>query len=137
VLPLLQCQHLLGYVDGFIKPSSATIDSDDSATINPAFAKWQQTDQLVLSLLHTSLTEEAMSAVVGLTSSHDVWSTLKTTFNHRSKSQELHFKDELQHVKKDTRFVVEYSREFKFVCDQLPAMSRLVDDLDKIHLYLC
>jgi hypothetical protein len=133
VLSLLQCQHLLGYVDGFIKPPSATIGSDDSATINPAFAKWQQTDQLVLSLLLTSLTEQAMSAVVGLTSSHDVWYTLETTFNHRSKSRELCFKDELQDMKKDTRFVVEYSREFKSVCDQLAAMGRSVDNLDKIH----
>jgi len=136
MLPLLQCQHLLRYVDGFIKPPSATIDSDDSATINPAFAKWQKTDQLVLSLLFTFLTEEAMSTVVGLTSSHDVWFTLETTFNHHSKSRELRFKDELQDMKKDTRSVVEYSREFKSVCDQLATMGRPVDDLNKIHWYL-
>jgi len=117
VLPLLQCQHLLGYVDGSIKRPSATIGSDDSATINPAFVKWQQTDQLILSLLLTSLTEEAMFTVVGLTSSYAFWFNLETTFSHRSKSRELRFKDELQHMKKDTRSVVEYSREFKSVCD--------------------
>jgi hypothetical protein len=39
-------------------------------------------------------------------------------------------------MKKDTRSVVEYSREFKSVCDQLAAMGRPVDDLDKIHWYL-
>ena len=136
VMPLLQCQQLLGYVDGSIKPPSATIGSDDSATINPAFAKWQQTDQLILSLLLTSLTEEAMATVVGLTFSYAVWSTLETTFSHHSKSRELHFKDELQHMKKDTRSIVEYSREFKSICDQLAAMGRPVDDLNKIHWYL-
>jgi hypothetical protein len=82
------------------------------------------------------LTEEAMSTVVGLTSSHDVWFTLEITFNHHSKSQELRFKDELQDMKKDTRSVVEYSREFKSVCDQLATMGRPVDDLNKIHWYL-
>ena len=137
MLPLLLCQHLFGYVDGSIKPPSTTIGSNDFATINPAFAKWQQTNQLILSLLLTSLTEEAMFAFVGLTSSHVVWSTLETTFNHRSKSRELLFKDELQNMKKDTQFVVEYSHEFKSVCDQLAAMGRYVDDLDKIHWYLC
>uniref|UniRef100_A0A2N9HD57 Uncharacterized protein n=1 Tax=Fagus sylvatica TaxID=28930 RepID=A0A2N9HD57_FAGSY len=96
----------------------------------------QQTDQLVLSLLLASLTEEALSVVVGLTSSHAVWSTLETTFSHRSKSRELRLKDELQHMKKDARTVVEYSHEFKSVCDQLAAMGRPVDDLDKIHWYL-
>jgi hypothetical protein len=94
-------------------------------------------DQLiVLSLFLTLLTEEAMFVDVGLTSSHVVWSTLETTFNHRSKSKELRFKDEMQHMKKDTRSVVEYSREFKSVCDQLAAMGHPVDDLDKIHWYL-
>ncbi|KAJ0049526.1 hypothetical protein Pint_15730 [Pistacia integerrima] len=39
-------------------------------------------------------------------------------------------------MKKDAQSVVEYSREFKFVCDQLAAMGRSVDDLDKIHWYL-
>ncbi|XP_073262680.1 uncharacterized protein [Populus alba] len=77
-----------------------------------------------------------MSAVVGLTFSYDVWSTLETTFSHRSKSRELRFKDELQHIKKDTRSVVEYSREFKSICDQLAAMGHPIDDLDKIHWYL-
>ena len=80
--------------------------------------------------------EEALSVVVGLTSSHAVWSTLETTFNHRSRSRELRLKDELQHMKKDARTVVEYSHEFKSVCDQLAAMGRPVDDLDKIHWYL-
>ncbi|KAJ0112238.1 hypothetical protein Patl1_03083 [Pistacia atlantica] len=40
------------------------------------------------------------------------------------------------HMKKDARSVVEYSHEFKFVCDQLAAMGRFVDDLDKIHCCL-
>ncbi|KAJ0053594.1 hypothetical protein Pint_03050 [Pistacia integerrima] len=80
--------------------------------------------------------EEAMSVVVGLTSSHVVWSTLEITFSHRSKSQELCLKDELQHMKKDARSVVEHSHESKFVCDQLAAMGHFVDDLDKIQWYL-
>jgi len=50
VLPFLQCQHLLGYVDGSIKPHPATIGSGASATTNQTFTERQQTDQLVLSL---------------------------------------------------------------------------------------
>jgi hypothetical protein len=82
------------------------------------------------------LTKEALSVVVGLTSSHAVWSTLETTFSHRSKSRELRLKDELQHIKKDAKTIVEYSHEFKSVCDQLATMGCPVDDLDKIHWYL-
>jgi hypothetical protein len=82
------------------------------------------------------LTKEALSVVVGLTYSHAVWSTLETTFSHRSKSRELRLKDELQHIKKDAKTIVEYSHEFKSVCDQLATMGCPVDDLDKIHWYL-
>ncbi|KAJ0028404.1 hypothetical protein Pint_36599 [Pistacia integerrima] len=96
----------------------------------------QQTDQPALSLLLASLTEEPLSIVVGLTSSYAIWSTLETTFSHHSKSRELRLKDELQHMKKDARSVVEYSHEFKSIFDQLVAMGCSIDDLDKIHWYL-
>jgi hypothetical protein len=74
-----------------------------------------------------------MFVVVGLTFSHVVWSTLETTFSHRFKSQEMYLKDELQHIKKNVRSVIEYSYEFKSVCDQFAAIGRSIDDLNKIH----
>jgi hypothetical protein len=81
VLSLLQSQHLFGYVDGSVtKPSII----DSSGSENPELVEWQQTSQLLLSLLLSSLTEEAMSTVVGLSSSHDIWYTLENTFSHRS-----------------------------------------------------
>ncbi|KAF5451983.1 hypothetical protein F2P56_027031 [Juglans regia] len=86
VLPLLQCQNLLDYIDGSLAEPSATIVSGDSVSVNPKLAEWKQIDQLVLSLLLSTLTEEAMSAVVGLPTSRAVWSRLENTFSHRSKS---------------------------------------------------
>lgn len=76
---------------------------------NLELVEWQQMDQLVLSLLLSSLTEEAMSVVVGLPFSHVVWSMLETTFSHRSKSCELRIKDDLQHMKKSSCSVIEFS----------------------------
>lgn len=40
-------------------------------------------------------------------------------------------------MKKDARTVVEYSHEFKSVYDQLAAMGRSMNYLNKIHWYLC
>jgi hypothetical protein len=56
VLPLLQSQHLFGYVDASITMPSST---DASISKNPELIERQQIDQLVLSLLHSSLIEEA------------------------------------------------------------------------------
>ena len=126
------CPHQ--YVDSSVTKPSIT---DSSGSENPELVEWQQTNQLLLSLLLvSSLTEEAMSTVVGLSSSHDIWYTLKNTFSHRSLSHELRLKDDLQHMKKNSRSVVEFSREFKTTCDQLATMGKSVDDLGKLHWYL-
>ena len=93
-------------------------------------------DQLVLSLLLSTLTEESMSVVVGLSTSRDVWSRLETTFSHKSKSRELRLRDELQTMKKHDKSLSDFSREFKALCDQLAAMGRPIDDLDKVHWFL-
>jgi len=50
---------------------------------------WKQNDQLIMRLLLSSLIEEALSVVIRLTTSKDVWTTLETTFNHESKVREL------------------------------------------------
>src|SRR2546430_14403696 len=93
-------------------------------------------DQLVLSLLLSTLTEQSMSVVVGLSTSRDVWSRLETTFSHKSKSRDLRLCDELQTMKKHDKSLSDFSREFKAICDQLAAMGRPIDDLDKVHWFL-
>ncbi|KAG6783821.1 hypothetical protein POTOM_009495 [Populus tomentosa] len=129
VIPLLQCQNLYGYVDGSTPmPSAAT----DLAGHN----MWKQLDQLVMSLLLSSLTEEALSITIGFTTSRDVWNSLETTFSQKSKARELQIKDELHLMKRGSCSISEYSRIFKAHCDQLSAMGRPVEDTDKVHWYL-
>ena len=144
VSPLLHSQNLFGYVDGSISKPSMTVTSTTSATStttttsteNPKFTEWIQMDQLVLSLLLSTLTEESMSVVVGLSTSRDVWFRLETTFSHKSKSRELRLRDELQTMKKHDKSLSDFSREFRALCDQLAAMGRPIDDLDKVHWFL-
>lgn len=77
-----------------------------------------------------------MAEVVGLTTTREVWLTLENTFNHLSKAQEIHLKDELQLMKRSTRPVAEYAHSFKALCDQIHAIGQLVDDTNKIHWFL-
>ena len=137
LLPLLQCQNLLSHVDGSVAAPPTTIASDSSSSQpNPKYVEWQLQDQRLLSLLFSSLTEEAMAEVLGLTTARDVWLALENSFSHISKTRELRIKDDLQLIKRGTRSVTEYSRSFKALCDQLTAMGCLVDDTDKVHWYL-
>ncbi|XP_068661654.1 uncharacterized protein [Aristolochia californica] len=77
-----------------------------------------------------------MAAVVGLSTSRYVWVALENTFSHHSKARELRLKDDLQLMKRGTKPVVEYARTFKALCDQLHAIGRPVEDIDKVHWFL-
>ncbi|KAF5462068.1 hypothetical protein F2P56_018108 [Juglans regia] len=114
------------HVDGSTPMPSVTADPTSHNL-------WKQHDQLVMSLLLSSLTEKALSITIGLTTSRDVWNSLETAFSHKSKVRELQIKDELHLMKRGSCSVSEYSRVFKAHCDQLSAMGRLVDDTDKVH----
>jgi transposase InsO family protein len=135
LLPLLESQNLLGHVDGTLVPPPP-FDPPTSQTPNPKHLAWKATDQRLLSLLLSSLTEEAMVEAVGLSTSHEVWTALENTFSHRSKAREIRLKDDLQLMKRGTRPVTAYARAFKALCDQLHAIGRPVDGTDKTHWFL-
>ncbi|RVW53058.1 Retrovirus-related Pol polyprotein from transposon RE1 [Vitis vinifera] len=116
LLPLLESQDLLAYVDGTLVPPPP--------------------DQRLLCLLLSSLTEEAIAVVVGLSTAREVWLALENTFSHHSKARELRLKDDLQLMKRGTKPVAEYARTFKTLCDQLHAIGRPVEDTDKVHWFL-
>ena len=132
LLPLLKSQGLLGHVDGSLEPPPP-FDPSTSETPNTKNLAWKATDQRLLSLLPSSLTEEAMAEVVGLSTSREVWTALENTFSHRSKAREMHLKYDLQLMKHSTRPVTAYARAFKALCDQFHAIDRLVDGTDKVH----
>ena len=64
-----------------------------------------------------------------------MWVALENTFSHRSKTREIRLKDDLQLMKQGTIFVLEYGCTFKVLCDQLHAIGRLVDGINKMHWF--
>jgi hypothetical protein len=91
LIPYLRGQHLLGYVDGTTPlPSqmiSQTSESGETSLLpNPAYARWIQQDQIILSTIISSLSESLMTHIVGLSTAHDVWLTLERMFHHLASS---------------------------------------------------
>ena len=132
---LLESQDMIGYVDGTMVPPPH-FEPEISLTLNPKYAAWRAAVQLLLYLLLSSLAEEAIVVVVGLSTARDVWLALETTFSHHSKARELRLKDDLQLMKRCTKPVAEYTHAFKIMCDQLHAIGRPVEDIDKVHWFL-
>jgi hypothetical protein len=81
VLPYLRRQGLSGHIDGSIAMPRQTIaaasaeDSDGrTIVVNPNYTSWYHQDQLVLSVINSSLFEEVLSTVVDATTARHAWS---------------------------------------------------------------
>ncbi|KAF6158464.1 hypothetical protein GIB67_022061 [Kingdonia uniflora] len=82
ILPLLESQELLGYIDGAITSPSLTISNEEgSSEENPEYRKWRLADRFVTNLINSSLTEEAMSETMGTSTSRELWTALEESFS--------------------------------------------------------
>ncbi|KAH7656943.1 Photosystem I PsaK reaction centre protein [Dioscorea alata] len=87
VLPYLRSQQLLGYIDGSVARPAETIaqiaqEGEVTTVQNPAFTRWLQQDQMVLSALLSSLSNEVLAQVLFLTTSKEVWRALEQMFSY-------------------------------------------------------
>ncbi|KAG6387833.1 hypothetical protein SASPL_153027 [Salvia splendens] len=103
IYPLLIGQGLISLVDGSRPAPPTDVVADGNSTPNPAYQSWRVDDQRLVSLIFSSLSEEAMPVVS---------------------------------IKKGSRSVSEFGRDFKLVCDQLSAIGQSVDETDKIHVFM-
>ena len=104
LIPLLNSQDLMSFVDGSQPPPSPTIMSTDtppSPVPNPEFQPWFKKDQMLLTWILSSLTEEIFPYIVGVTSSRQAWLTLANTFGAISQNRQLQLHIELQEFKKN------------------------------------
>lgn len=81
--PLLTYQGLLRHVDGSSSLPTEFINAAKLAP-NPAYHEWISVDQRIVLLLHASLTEEAFSEIVGLSTARTIWVALKRAYRNSS-----------------------------------------------------
>lgn len=94
MLPYLRSARLVGYTDGSIKAPQKYVaaSSDDSAeqVPNPAYdRRWFDQDQLVLSGILSSLSEEILQDVVEATSACEAWTALERMFSSTSRARAI------------------------------------------------
>ncbi|KAK0591229.1 hypothetical protein LWI29_037289 [Acer saccharum] len=63
-----------------------TILATDNITVgpNPAYLKWFQQDQLIVSYLVATMTEPMLSLIVGKSTALEIWTCLKDNFSQQS-----------------------------------------------------
>ncbi|KAK9266662.1 hypothetical protein L1049_021637 [Liquidambar formosana] len=139
-LLLLRGYNLLGYIDGSypapprFRMTNASTTSTESATSipNPEFKLWDHQDQLILSWIISSLTEEVISHITSSSTSYEAWKILARTFAPSSRTRVMHLKDTLSQVKRDTSSIADYLQLIRSLTDSLAAIDRPVSDKDLV-----
>ncbi|KAJ0530434.1 putative transcription factor interactor and regulator CCHC(Zn) family [Helianthus annuus] len=137
MLPILRYQHLLPHVDGSQSAPTPVLTNNGKEVDNPDYVTWIQHEQQAIIILNASLTEEALSITVGLTSARDIWVALEAAFCNTSVERVQNLRDNLRDLKKGDKTVAEFGRDFKAICDQLSAIGHPVDAMDQLHWFLC
>lgn len=68
------------YVDGTIEEPPRYTIVDDVQAQNPAWLYWRKVDRFVSSCLKATFTQSVSDDVLGLSTAHEIWNFLKTSF---------------------------------------------------------
>ncbi|GKE11328.1 putative zinc finger, CCHC-type containing protein [Tanacetum coccineum] len=98
------------FVDGSYAAPSETIKENNKEIQNPTYLSCVEMDQKVLLIVQSSLSEEAMAKVIGLTYSRAVWLALETAYSHDSVKQSQNRKDFLRQLKKGNLSISEFAK---------------------------
>ena len=98
ITPLLNSYGVDSHIaDGHTAPA-ATVNN----AINPEFVTWFRQDQMVLSWLINSISEQCLSQVVGSTIALEAWKKLSTSYASGSKAQIRTIKGNFYKLHKDS-----------------------------------
>ncbi|KAC9748329.1 hypothetical protein E3N88_45306 [Mikania micrantha] len=96
MIPLLSYQHLLHHIDGSKTAPASFIQSNEKAIDKqPLYLQWVQEEQQAIIILKASLTEEALSVTVGLSTARDIWMLLNKPFSNTSIERVQNLRDNL------------------------------------------
>lgn len=106
-MPYLCGQQFLGYVDSTAVRPTATISraatEEGTATevANPAYVVWLQQDQMVLSAILSSLSEEVLAQVLFFATAKEIWDALESMFASSSRARTMQLRVQLTTFKKN------------------------------------
>jgi hypothetical protein len=143
LLPYLQGHDVYGYIDGSVPPppklvSSASTSNDGLSPLapNPDYKRWFQQDQLLLSTILSSLTENVLAQMIGYSISREVWMALERMYTSQSRARTLQMRTHLATLRKGNASISEYFQRVKSLCDTLAAAGQPLSDDESISYIL-
>jgi hypothetical protein len=136
LLPYLRSTKLIGYLDGSLPaPPKQVASSSEDGAANPAYQRWYDQDQQVLSGLLSSISEDILRDLIDATSSKVVWDMLQRRFASATRARTVQLRVELATTKKRDLSAADYFRKVKGLATDLAAAGAALRD-DEIIAYL-
>jgi hypothetical protein len=132
VEPFLRGHDLYGFIDGTNTPPSTKVSTSPGGTLtvstNPDTIRWLRHDQLVLSMLMSSISDEMLPQVLGCKIAQELWKTLDNTFTSESQACVLALRLQLTTAKKGNLSVSYYYQQIKHTVATLAAAGHPISD---------
>ncbi|XP_019153039.1 PREDICTED: uncharacterized protein LOC109149605 [Ipomoea nil] len=143
MLPFLEGQGLLGFVDGTTPFPTASPALTSTADSTPAAVSdlpdrqlaWRWQDKAILSMLISSLSEETLRFAVGKGTSRQLWQVIEQTLGSSTRSRALRLLGELQGLRQGDSSISDYLGRAQMLIDELALAGRHVE-LDDQNLYV-
>lgn len=119
MIRFLKGHQLFDYVDGSLPCPPSTIDG----TPNLDHSKRLLQDQLIISTLNASLSDSMFAQVLSCTTSHEVWSTLKSLFAAQLSAHIMQTKYQLATLKKGSSTISKYFNKATLLVATLGAVG--------------
>ncbi|KAF5443557.1 hypothetical protein F2P56_036104 [Juglans regia] len=135
----LRGQDLYGYVDGTLPcPSQFLPITTEFPTkqTNPKFLSWTRTDQLVLSILFTSLSDSISSHVLSAETSRALWLALMSMFTSQSQAKDFQIRYQLTHLSRRDQTISDYFGKVRNLADTLAATGSPIPEKDLVTYLL-
>uniref|UniRef100_A0A2N9H011 Reverse transcriptase Ty1/copia-type domain-containing protein n=1 Tax=Fagus sylvatica TaxID=28930 RepID=A0A2N9H011_FAGSY len=140
IVPYLRVQHLFGFLDDSrpAPPPTINITTDGISKIqpNPEFQSWIIQDQMILSTLISSLSENVLAYVVQCTTSREVWLTLERMFTAHSWARVMNIHYQLSTLKKGDSSIANYFHKFIGLIATLAAINKPLTEEEQISFLL-
>ncbi|MCH82619.1 retrovirus-related Pol polyprotein from transposon TNT 1-94, partial [Trifolium medium] len=94
-----------------------------TATLNPAYRKWRQQDQMLLSWLQTTLSSDILARFLGSRTSQDLWGKIVSYFHKQLRAKARTLRVELRSTTLENRTIKEYLLRIRMLIDNLASIG--------------
>jgi gag-polypeptide of LTR copia-type len=128
----LRGYDLVGFIDGSLHPPSPTIVHNEITSVNPAFSKWHQQDQLILAWLFSSISALILVQILNVESSFQLWQRIQQFHTYQSLAKVLELKMLLQTSKKVALSCTQFVQHMQSIAYRLRSVGSTISDQDLV-----